>query len=421
MLTALLSTSTSIPKPETPVNVLPALNAEIVNQIRRKMVMTCCKWDPQVGDVSTLAPFALWLRAEAWAQLAAWAQAMTQEAMAAEAELLARPALHGALGLPRAVRRTLRHCTRASPAAARTIRYDFHWTTRGWQISEANTDVPGGFTEASSFTQLMAEQYESFMPAGDPTAAWADAISRRCGELRTVALLTAPGFMEDQQIMAYLARHLRGLGIETCSADPRQLRWESGRASLDTSYYAGPVGAIVRFYQAEWIARLPRRIGWEYLFTGALTPIANPATSLLLESKRFPLIWDRLETSVSTWQKLLPETRDPRTAPRDDDAWILKTAICNTGDTVSSRALLDRKQWRAVQREIWWRPGSWIAQKRFDSIPIDTPLGPMHLCVGVYTVDGKAAGIYGRISPKPVIDFAAIDVAILIERPKGIA
>jgi hypothetical protein len=35
--------------------------------------------------------------------------------------------------------------------------------------------------------------------------------------------------------------------------------------------------------------------------------------------------------------------------------------------------------------------------------------------VGVYTVNGRAAGAYARLSEKPLIDFAAIDVALLIE------
>ena len=38
----------------------------------------------------------------------------------------------------------------------------------------------------------------------------------------------------------------------------------------------------------------------------------------------------------------------------------------------------------------------------------------MYPCLGVYTIDGRAAGIYGRIAPKPFIDYAAVDVAVLV-------
>ena len=60
-------------------------------------------------------------------------------------------------------------------------------------------------------------------------------------------------------------------------------------------------------------------------------------------------------------------------------------------------------------------PGSWVAQRRFKSVPVSTPLGPRHVCVGIYTVNGKAAGAYARISEKAVIDFEAADVALLLE------
>jgi hypothetical protein len=39
----------------------------------------------------------------------------------------------------------------------------------------------------------------------------------------------------------------------------------------------------------------------------------------------------------------------------------------------------------------------------------------MYPCLGVFTVDGRAAGIYGRLSPRPVIDYAAVDAAVLTD------
>jgi hypothetical protein len=34
-------------------------------------------------------------------------------------------------------------------------------------------------------------------------------------------------------------------------------------------------------------------------------------------------------------------------------------------------------------------------------------------CLGVYTVDGRASGIFGRMAPSPLIDLSAIEVAVL--------
>jgi hypothetical protein len=42
-------------------------------------------------------------------------------------------------------------------------------------------------------------------------------------------------------------------------------------------------------------------------------------------------------------------------------------------------------------------------------------MGARHCCLGVYTIDGRAAGIYGRMAPRPLIDDRAEDVAVLVE------
>lgn len=63
-------------------------------EVRREMVLGGFKWDPQVGDVSTLAPFPLLLARSTWRQLCAWTEELARELIAAEAELLGRPELH---------------------------------------------------------------------------------------------------------------------------------------------------------------------------------------------------------------------------------------------------------------------------------------------------------------------------------------
>src|SRR5262249_18931085 len=142
------------------------------------------------------------------------------------------------------------------------------------------------------------------------------------------------------------------------------------------------------------------------------TPVANPPLAIISESKRFPIVWDRLSTMLPTWRKLLPQTRDPREVPwSHEDAWLLKTAMCNNGDTVSIRGLMKPKDWLQTGFNVHLRPKNWIAQRRFESLPLNTPLGEHHVCIGVYTVNGKAAGAYARLSKKPIIDFTAVDVA----------
>jgi len=148
---------------------------------------------------------------------------------------------------------------------------------------------------------------------------------------------------------------------------------------------------------------------------GGLTPVCNPGSALLVESKRFPLVWDELSSKLATWRALLPSTHDPRTVNwRRDPGWLLKTALCNTGDTVAAHGLVDPKRWRQAAIDATLYPGYWVAQRRFEVLPVRTPAGDVYPCLGVYTINGSAAGVYGRIAPRPLIDFEAIDIAVLI-------
>jgi glutathionylspermidine synthase len=398
----------------SPLSFAPPLAPDDFAALRRRLLLDHCKWDSQVGDHSALASFPLVISRATWQTLARDAESLAAETTRAESFLLHAPRLQRLIGVPRALRRVLRHAAAAGlpPAPLRSMRFDFHFTRDGWQLSEVNSDVPGGFTESSSFTRLMADHYPGLTPAGDPAHTFAAALARQCDQA-PVALLSAPGFMEDQQITAYLAYRLREQGTPARLANPRQIEWRNGHAHL------GPtrLGAIVRFYQAEWLTRLPRRCGWRNLLAGGLTPVTNPATSLLTESKRFPLAWDDLPFDLPTWRRLLPETRDPRQAPwRSDDAWLIKSAYSNTGDTVTVRALVHPRRWRAAARSARFFPREWVAQKRFETLPVDSPAGPRYPCVGVYVIDGRAAGAYARLSATPVIDYTATDVPLLLAR-----
>ncbi|WP_146650677.1 glutathionylspermidine synthase family protein [Labilithrix luteola] len=178
------------------------------------MELSHFKWDAQIGDVTTLTPYALLITPSTWNELARLAEALTRETLAMEAELLGRPELHDELALPRPLRELLQR-GEPTPSAVRTMRFDFHYTTDGWRISEVNSDVPGGFTEASAFTQYMSNATPGTRPTGDPTKAIVDAMERvigRSGKSGVVALMNAPGHMEDHQVVAHLASTLCARG-----------------------------------------------------------------------------------------------------------------------------------------------------------------------------------------------------------------
>jgi glutathionylspermidine synthase len=383
------------------------LDHAAMQEIRRVMELRHHKWDAQVGDVATLAPFPLLLRSTVWNELSALAQRLFHETLAVERELLERPELQARLGLPRPLRR-LFAIGRPTPAAARVMRFDFHPTTDGWRISEVNSDVPGGFTEATHFTALMAEHASGARRPGDPTRAIVEALSRPLGRPATVALTNAPGHMEDHQVVAHLAAALRGAGLTTEIISLGQLQWRDGRAELPK----GPVDAIVRFFQAEWLAPTPAA---RLLFVDGRTPVLNPGVAALSESKRLPLLWDDLHASLDTWRALLPETRSLADAPwASDDGWLIKSAYSNTGDTVSIRAALPPLEWARRSWSARLRPSQWVAQRRFSVVPVDNDDGPWHPCIGVYVVDAAAAGAYARVTRKAIIDYSARDAAVLI-------
>jgi hypothetical protein len=52
-----------------PWRVAPAIAPDRFAGVRRQAIFECCKWDPQVEDVATLAPYPLVLRRETWTEL----------------------------------------------------------------------------------------------------------------------------------------------------------------------------------------------------------------------------------------------------------------------------------------------------------------------------------------------------------------
>src|SRR5262249_7484558 len=82
---------------------------------------------------------------------------------------------------------------------------------------------------------------------GPPAARLADALAAAAQRTGRVVLVAAPGYMEDQQVVAYVAALLRRRGRFPCLTDPRQVQWEDGAAHIPG---AGAADVLYRFYQA---------------------------------------------------------------------------------------------------------------------------------------------------------------------------
>jgi glutathionylspermidine synthase len=394
----------------------PPLAEDAWRVVRRRAIFECCKWDPQIEDSSALSPFPLVLTREAWLEVAPLAARLARETLAAEAEILDLPELHGRLGLPRAVRQVLRRGRQASftPGAARVQRFDFHFTDEGWRISEVNSDVPGGFIESAGFTRLMAGHYPGLTAVGDPALAYAAAVKACLPDRGLVGLVHATSYTDDRQVMAYLSRALEALGLETRLLGPDQVGWRDGLA-LTVEEPAAPIDLLVRFFPGEWLPNLRRRSGWTYFFSRGRTPVSNPATALLTQTKRFPLVWDALQTPMATWRRLLPATCDPRrVAWRGSSDWVLKPSLGRVGEDICLPGVTPARLRRQIERQVRWFPSGWVAQRRFNTLPLQTPSGPMYPCLGVFTIGDSVAGAYGRLAAEPLINYKAQDAAVLV-------
>jgi glutathionylspermidine synthase len=298
---------------------------------------------------------------------------------------------------------------------ARVIRFDFHFTTEGWLISEANTDVPGGFIESCEFTQLMSACYPGTVMPGDTAAVYSEAIVRKLEPNSQIGFVHATAYTDDRQVMFFLADRFSRCGLAGTLISPADLDWVNGYAKIEVS--GERLDGLIRFFPGEWLPNIPRRHKWEQFFYGSKTPISNPGYSLVSQSKRFPLIWDQLKTPMRTWKRLLPETRDPREVNwQDDDGWVLKPALGRVGEDIGMRGVTPEKEWYKIVRYVKRYPEYWIAQRRFSMFEIDAGDCKLYPCLGIFVIDGKASGIYGRISKKTLIDGQANDIAVIIRQ-----
>jgi glutathionylspermidine synthase len=392
----------------TTLRVGEPLHPDVFRQVWLDTVFDCFKLDPQFEDTPTLAPWPLVMRESEWAELAAAAEAMCAETLACETALLTRPDLLKELTLPRKCRSAIEQAgsTAPSPGIARVMRFDFHPTAEGWRVSEVNCDVPGGFIEATGFTANMARAFPQLRPCGDPTASLVEALAKAGGP---VGLVHATAYLDDRQVMHFLQKMLARRGVDSHLLAPDGIEWREGRA-----FAGAELAAIFRFFPAEWLPNLPRRSLWRNFCRGAVTPQCNPATALAVQSKRLPLVWDRLGVPTPTWQKYLPETGEIR-GRETDDQWVLKAAFGRVGDEVGIRGVTGVKELKQLERWARRRPRRWVAQRRFEALALPVDGGTIYPCIGIYTVDGKACGAYVRAARRALVDGRAQDVALLLE------
>ena len=357
------------------------------------------KWDLQAGEQSTISGKVVLMEPEEAEFLAGQAIKLYNETILMERALRSRPELVLETGVSSQMAEALCGCNYNPDNHIRLMRFDFHPTTDGWRISEVNSDVPAGYPEASVLPALAQVYFSGYKQYGCFGEVIRGRLTRLVPPGATIAYLHDTHTVEDYQILHYLGDLMGQSGYNPMYAAPQHIQWEGNRA-VD-------IGGIVRYFPVE-LMEYTGGVDWAR-FVNAQTPSCNHPVALLTQSKRLPLVWDALGVDIPTWRKLLPETKCASQLT-NRSGWILKPAFGRVGEGINIPGTMSAQEEQEIFAAACQDPTQWVAQRLFESVPIDG----QHINVGVFVIDGIFAGFYARISTEPKIDEDASEVPILV-------
>lgn len=387
---------------------------------RLTLMVDCYKWDPQFLDNNTVAKYALVITKREHQELKRLTEQLDKETREAEEFLNHHLELAKPLVLPKSVHKEIRNMQNYEPKRhVRLMRYDFHPTQEdNWAVSEVNSDVPGGFAEASLMPKAALEVIGSkdywFENFGEVLV---NAISKKVIKNGRIMMVHCTSYSDDRQVMQFLGDRLKEEGFQIIYGAADHLRFKENQAYSILDGNEGKVDGIFRFTPLEWLTEIkPKK--WQGYFD-TITMSCNHPIAIFAQTKRFPLIWDALEEkgiSLLTWRKLLPDTIEVKDA-KGKEGYIYKPACGRVGEKISIKEACKEEEYRKILADVRKHPKEYLAQKQFRSRPLTGENGEeFHVCLGSYAVDGEHAGYYARISSTPRIDSNAADIPVLIER-----
>lgn len=384
---------------------------------RLDLMFDCYKWDPQFVDNNTIAKYALVISQKEHEEISDFTRRLDYETRQAEELINNNMTLTAKLKLSKILQKEiLKMNNYNSEKHVRLMRYDFHPTVEGkWAVSEVNSDVPGGFAEASLMPQkainiLGNYKYINF---GEILI---KAISDKLGQSGRIMLVHCTSYSDDRQVMQFLGDSLQEKGFEVIYAAADHLKFIEKKAYSILDGNEGYVDAIVRFTPVEWLIQMKTRNWHGYFSTETLS--CNHPVAIYAQTKRFPFIWNELEengVSMKMWRELLPNTLEVRDA-KGLEGYIYKPVYGRVGENISIKEACTDSEYVKILKEVKKHPQKYIAQKKFESQKLQGINGEeFHVCLGSYAVEGEHAGYYARISPTPRIDSNAADIPVLIE------
>lgn len=390
------------------------------NEYKLDVMLDCYKWDPQFCDNNTVAKYALVLSEKEHEELKLLTEKLIKETTEAENFLNKNLKYTKALEIPNKFRSDIKSMKNYNPDKhIRLMRFDFHPTLENkWAVSEVNSDVPGGFAEATlmnrkSLEYLSNENYYA-ISFGDFLA---DAIKKKVRQEGRIMLVHCTSYSDDRQVMQFLGDKLSGMGYEVIYAAADQLKFENGKAISILNNREGEVDGIIRFSPLEWVADMKTKNWHGYFDTETVS--CNHPIAIFAQTKRFPFVWDLLESKgidLSTWRELLPETLEVNDK-KVDDKFIYKPVYGRVGENISIKEACKDDEYKKILKDVKRHPKKYLAQKKFNSRPLTNEHGEeFHVCIGSYGVENSHAGYYARISRSPRIDSYAADIPVLIEK-----
>lgn len=389
------------------------------DEYRLNVMFDCYKWDPQFLDNNTIAKYALIITKQEHKEIKKLTEKLDEETRFSEEFLNSHLELIKPLALPKKIKNELKKMKNYDAKRnIRLMRYDFHPTIDDtWAVSEVNSDVPGGFAEASLMTQevikFIPDNNYHFINFGDILA---NAIEKKVKKNGTIMFVHCTCYSDDRQVMQFMGDKLEKKGFNVLYGAADHLIFKDGKAISLLDGHEGEVDCIFRFTPLEWLKDIKPKKWGGYFDT--ITPSCNHPIAIFAQTKRFPLIWNELEKydlKFSTWKKLLPETLEVKKV-NDMDGYIYKPACGRVGEKISIKEACSDEEYQKILKDVKKHPKLYLAQKKFISKALkDENNNEYHVCLGSYTVDGKHAGYYARISKKNRIDSNAADIPVLIE------
>jgi len=388
---------------------------------RLDVIFNGYKWDPQFLDNGTIAKHVLVITQKEHEELETLTEKLDKETRHSEEMINSNIKLAKPLELLGKINHEINKMKNyQADKHIRLTRYDFHPIEEDdkWAVSEVNSDVPGGFAEASLMPEIAAKllknenyKYKKFSDS------LADAIVKKAKPGGKIAFIHCTSYSDDRQVMQFVGDMLKNTGFKTVYAAADHLRFENNEAICILSGNEGKVDAIIRFTPLEWLVSMkPKRWGGYF---DTVTLSCNHPIAIFSQTKRFPFIWESLEkqgVDLSTWRKLLPETLEVKDI-KNRDGYIFKPVYGRVGERISIKEACQGDEYEKILRDVKRNKEKYIAQKKFNSkAVISEENEKYHVCLGSYCIDGKAAGYYARMSTKPRIDSGAADIPVLIEK-----